>query len=128
MNYSNLQSNLFYGLVVVAMLYILFCVRDARSAKQKDIYYSKKFAATLAQNLNNVKELDDVEKEKINKEMEKILDEKGAKVSKIFKSSVSSAMRGGLAGGLIGGAEGALSGGIAFATITPVIMMIEGLM
>ncbi len=121
MDYSNIKNKFFYGILVLAIVYIIFCV-----VEEDSINPNKEFAKKLAARLESVDELDENERGKIQDEIDKLLS-KPTVVAKIAKNSFTSAIRGALAGGLIGGVEGALAGGIIFGTITPVIVMVESM-
>ena len=122
MDYSNLKSRLFYGILIVATFYLIFCIIN--DEKDPRLKHNKEFAEKLRLKLNTVKELDEIEKKKIDDEMHKLLNER-SHLGNLTKNSVTGAIRGGLAGGLVGGVEGALAGGIAFGAMSPVILMIE---
>jgi len=125
MDYSNLRSRLFYGLLIVAAIYIIFCITEA---EDPSLEHNKEFAQELALKLETVKDLDVDEKRQIHEQMTKILNKKAGRMHNIAKQSFTSALRGGLTGGLVGGVEGALAGSVAFGVMSPVIVLVESML
>ena len=123
MDYSNIQNNFFYGISILAIIYIIFCAIDDKDTKKK---YNKEFAKILSKKLKNVNELDKIELDKIQNEINKIL-HTDTKIYNISKKTCISSIKGGLTGYLIGGVEGAIAGGIIFGAMAPVIIMVENM-
>ena len=124
MDYASVKNNFFYGMMMVAFLYIIFCFMDDNDPRKTP---NEEFALTLLKKLKTVEELDAMEIKKIQDEMDKIL-KKESKLGAVAKGSLIGAIKGGLTGCLVGGAEGALAGSIVFGTVAPVIIMIENMM
>lgn len=123
MDYSNVKNNFFYGMLVVAFIYVFVCFFNDISP---DKTQNEEFALKLLKKLKTVEELDESEIKKINDEMTKILD-KESKLGAIAKGSLVGAIKGGLTGCLVGGFEGAIAGSIIFATVAPVVIMAENM-
>jgi len=124
MDYKNLQNNLFYGLLIIAIIYVVFCITDIEDPKEK---YNRAFSQELMLKLETVKDLDADEKRQIQEQASKILNKKSNRMEKVTKQSLMSSLRGGIMGGLVGGVEGALAGGVAFGVVSPVMILIESM-